>query len=62
MAANKKMESWSGDRDKFLGSYRWENNPLGVEKGHCGNDTIECGHPCAAGHVKVLLSANKKEE
>ena len=61
MAANKKMESWSGDRDKFLGSYRWENNPLGVEKGHCGNDTIECGHPCAAGHVKVLLSPNKKE-
>lgn len=55
LAADRKMASWSGDREKFLGPYRWEQNPVGVEKGHCGNDTIECGHPCAAGQVKITL-------
>ena len=61
MAADRKMDSWSGDREKFLGPYRWEQNPIGVEKGHCGNDTIECGHPCTAGHVKVTLKPGETE-
>jgi cellobiose phosphorylase len=61
MAADRKMKSWSGDREKFIGPYRWENNPVGVERGHCGNDTIECGHPCAAGHVSVTLAPGESD-
>ncbi len=61
LAADRRMASWSGDREKFLGPYRWEQNPVGVERGHCGNDTIECGHPCAAGQVKVVLEPGGKD-
>jgi cellobiose phosphorylase len=61
MAADRRMESWSGDREKFIGPYRWEQNPVGVERGDCGNDTIECGHPCAAGQVRVKLAAGESD-
>ncbi|VGO17447.1 Cellobiose phosphorylase [Pontiella desulfatans] len=61
MAADRKMDSWSGDRDKFLGPYRYEQNPIGVERGDCGNDTIECGHPCAAGQVKLTLKPGESD-
>jgi len=61
MAADRKMASYSGDRDKFLGPYRYEQNPVGVERGNCGNDTIECGHPCAAGQVSVALSPGETD-
>jgi cellobiose phosphorylase len=61
MAADRKMDSFSGDRDKFLGPYRYEQNPIGVERGDCGNDTIECGHPCAAGQVSVKLAPGESD-
>lgn len=61
MAANRKMASWSGDRDAFLGPYRYEKNPVAVENGRCGNETIECGHPCAAGHLEVDLPPGETE-
>ncbi len=61
MAADRRMKSWSGDREKFIGPYRWEQNPVGVERGDCGNDTIECGHPCAAGQVSLTLEAGESD-
>ncbi len=61
MAADRKMDSWSGDREKFLGPYRYEQNPVALEKGHCGNDTIECGHPCAAGNVNITLKPGESD-
>ncbi|VGO21517.1 GH36-type glycosyl hydrolase domain-containing protein [Pontiella sulfatireligans] len=61
MAADRKMDSYSGDRDKFLGPYRYEQNPIALENGHCGNDTIECGHPCAAGQVNVTLKPGESD-
>ncbi len=52
-ASDRKIESFSGDRDAFVGNYRYENNPVAVENGMCGNDEIQSGNPCAALHVKV---------
>ncbi len=40
--------SFSGDRDGFMGNYRDERNPLGVERNHCGDEAMLCGDPCAA--------------
>lgn len=46
--ASEPVISFSGDRDAFVGNYRDERNPLGVENNHCGNDEMLCGDPCAA--------------
>lgn len=61
LAASRKMTSYSGDRDEFLGPYRYEKNPVALDHGICGNETIECGHPCAAGHVHVDLEPGGRE-
>jgi cellobiose phosphorylase len=47
-ASTKPVASYSGDRDHFIGPYRDERNPRGVEQNTCGNSTIECGEPAAA--------------
>lgn len=52
-ASNRKAESYSGDRDAFCGNYRSEQNPVAVENGRCGGETIQSGEPCCALHVKV---------
>lgn len=60
-ASNRKIQSFSGDRDAFVGNYRYEKNPIAVEKGICGNEEIQSGEPCAALHTKIHINANCKE-
>jgi N,N'-diacetylchitobiose phosphorylase len=43
-------------RDRFIGTYRSEMNPLAVEEGHCGNSTELGGNHCAALQKKVRLA------
>ncbi len=59
--ANRPVASHSGDRQEFLGAYRTERNPLGVERGHCGNGGIWCGDPCGAIQVPVTVAAGATE-
>lgn len=56
-----KIESYSGDRDAFVGNYRYEKNPVAVEKGYCDNDEIHSGNPCAALHVKANVHPDEKQ-
>lgn len=55
------INSYSGDRDAFMGNYRFENNPLAVEKGFCGNEEIQSGEPCAALHTHICVDVASKE-
>lgn len=60
-ASDRKVESFSGDRDAFVGNYRYERNPIAVENGVCGNEEISSGEPCAAIHNKITVASGKKE-
>lgn len=60
-ASDRKIESFSGDRDAFVGNYRYEKNPMAVENGICGNEEIWSGNPCAALHTKVEVSKSESQ-
>ena len=47
--ANRKVVSWDGLRQAFIGPYRSESNPIAVEKGGCSN-TAASGWAPFAGH------------
>ncbi len=57
-ASTEPVKSYSGSRDDFMGPYRDERNPLGVERGYCGNENLSCGEPCAALQNTLLISGN----
>lgn len=58
---NRDIVSYSGDRDAFMGNYRFENNPVAVENAICGNEEIQSGEPCAALHTHISVGDNSKE-
>ncbi|MCX7004004.1 MAG: hypothetical protein NTV22_12155, partial [bacterium] len=55
--ASAPVVSHACDRDAFMGNYRAENNPAGVERNHCGNTNLLCGEPCGALHNTVIVPA-----
>lgn len=61
-ASDRKIESFCGDRDAFVGNYRYEKNPIAVEQGFCENDEIQSGNPCAALHIKVRAEKEKDQK
>jgi N,N'-diacetylchitobiose phosphorylase len=48
-------DSFDCVRDKFLGSYRTETNPLAVEQGHCNGSSELGGNHCGALHKRVTI-------
>lgn len=60
-ASDRDVCSYSGDRDAFMGNYRYEQNPIAVERGFCGNEEIQSGEPCAALHTKLTVAAGNTE-
>lgn len=61
LASSMPVESYSGSRNDFVGNYRFERNPIAVEKGYCGNEELGCGEPASAIHTKVMLTENATE-
>lgn len=61
-ASDRNIESFSGDRDAFLGNYRSEQDPIAVEKGVCNNEVIQSGESCCALHVKVFCKRGISEK
>ena len=51
------LVSWTGDRDCFVGPYRYEKDPVAVERGRCGNEDNLCGEPCAVQHIRPTVPA-----
>jgi N,N'-diacetylchitobiose phosphorylase len=47
-------------RDRFLGPYRTETNPLAVESGKCGNSSELGGNHCASLHKRFSLAPGKE--
>ncbi|MGA3245616.1 MAG: N,N'-diacetylchitobiose phosphorylase [Bacteroidota bacterium] len=53
-------DSYDCLRDRFLGSYRTETNPIAVEKGNCSNSSELGGNHCASLHKRFTLGAGKE--
>jgi N,N'-diacetylchitobiose phosphorylase len=47
-------------RDVFLGPYRTETNPVGVEKGVCSNSSELGGNHCGALHKRLTLAPGEE--
>lgn len=60
MAANFEPDSYDGVRDRFLGSYRTETNPIAVERGYCQNSTELGGNHCGALHQRFTLEPGEE--
>ena len=60
-ASSEPVKSYAGDRDAFVGDYRDERHPLGVEKNHCGDSTTLCGDPCFALQSTIQLEVGSQK-
>jgi len=47
-------------RDRFLGNYRTESNPLAVEQGHCNGSAELGGNHCAALHKRLIVEPGQE--
>ena len=54
-ASNFDPDSYDCVRDKFIGDYRTETNPLAVERGSCGNSSELGGNHCGSLHKRLIL-------
>ena len=61
-ACNAPVRAFDCDRDVFVGSYRSEENPVGVERGELAGSTMYGGDPCFALQIPVELKAGEKRE
>ena len=60
--ANRKVTSWDGLRQAFIGPYRSESNPVAVEDGRCSATGAVGWAPCAAMHVTLSLAPGAEDE
>jgi N,N'-diacetylchitobiose phosphorylase len=58
--SNVKPDSYDCIRDRFLGAYRTETNPVAVEQGACSNSSELGGNHCGALHKKVTLAPGEE--
>jgi len=61
-ATDAPVSSFDCDRDEFVGSYRSEENPIGVENGKCSASTLYGGDPCFALEINVELKKGEEKE
>jgi N,N'-diacetylchitobiose phosphorylase len=54
-------ESYDCLRDRFLGSYRTETNPLAVERGSCHGSSELGGNHCGALHTRIALAPGEEK-
>ncbi|MCI8693510.1 MAG: hypothetical protein HFH91_12385 [Lachnospiraceae bacterium] len=61
-ACDTDVTSFDCDRDVFVGSYRSEENPLGVERGHLSGSSLRGGDPCFALQLDLDLKAGEERK
>lgn len=60
--AGAKVDSYSGDKEAFLGRYHSYNNPVSVENGNCGNTLNYNTNACGALETKLMLAPGESKE
>ncbi|MGC8863245.1 MAG: GH36-type glycosyl hydrolase domain-containing protein [Armatimonadota bacterium] len=56
------VESWDCLKDAFIGKWRSEQNPLGIEVGRLSDTNITSGDACAALHSEVWIESKQQVE
>ncbi|HDQ70492.1 MAG TPA: N,N'-diacetylchitobiose phosphorylase [Chloroflexi bacterium] len=59
--ANFEPDSYDCVRDRFLGNYRTETDPVAVEQGICHNSTALGGNHCGALHKRMTLEPGEEK-
>ncbi|MGO9481625.1 MAG: GH36-type glycosyl hydrolase domain-containing protein [Candidatus Kryptoniota bacterium] len=59
-ASNFESDSYDCVRDKFIGRYRTETNPVAVEDGTCSNSSELGGNHCASLHKRLTLKPGEE--
>jgi N,N'-diacetylchitobiose phosphorylase len=59
-AASFEPDSFDTMRDRFLGAYRTETNPVAVEKGECSGSTELGGNHCGALHKRLTIAPGEE--
>lgn len=54
------VESWDGLKDAFIGRWRSEANPIGIENGLLSNTDVTAGDACAALQSEILLEPKQE--
>ena len=60
-ASNFKPDSFDSKRDSFIGNYRTETNPIGVECGTLQNSVELGGNHCGSLHKKIILQPGEEQ-
>lgn len=61
-AADVPVAAFDCDRDSFVGSYRSEENPVGVEQGELSDSVMYGGDPCFALQLDLELAAGEERK
>ncbi len=59
-ASNFDPDSYDCVRDRFIGNYRTETNPIAVEQGKCHNSSELGGNHCGSLHKKLTLAPGEE--
>ncbi len=59
-ASNFEPDGFDALRDRFIGKYRTESNPIGVERGKLQNSTELGGNHCGALHKRLTLQVGEE--
>jgi len=54
------VESWDCSKDAFIGGWRSEQNPIGIENGMLSDTNITAGDACAALQSEILLEPRQE--
>jgi len=60
LAANFEPNSYDCVRDKFIGNYRTESDPIAVERGKCNNSSELGGNHCGSLHKRLTLAPGEE--
>ncbi|HVN83006.1 MAG TPA: GH116 family glycosyl hydrolase [Terriglobia bacterium] len=58
-ASSIKPDSYDSTRDRFLGPYRTETNPVAVERGYCSNSSELGGNHCGSLHMQMTVASGE---
>ena len=61
-ASSENVESFDGSKDKFIGKWRSEANPIALAKGRCSDSEITSGDAIAALQNQVTLEPGEEKE
>ena len=58
---NSEVDSYCGDKEKFLGRFNHYNNPIGITSGKLSNEVNYCMNSCGALSTKIVLEPGQSK-